>query len=293
MFYPAANTVALSTGGSERIRVDSSGNVGIGVTSPTQKLDIDNGANSAVIKLTGRTGKSVYLAQDSVGATVYQEADAPLYFGTNNAERARITSGGYFKASNTGTYADATGAFHEFYQTTSNIGVALRATNASFSSNVIDIRTTRAASSAYIFITGIANGTEQFTLRGDGVILAQNTTVQSISDARVKENVTDAAEGLGVINALRPVRFDFKEGFGNNRKHQLGFIAQEVEPVFPDAIDVSGQSDENGDPYKTVGPAALIPVLVKAIQELKAINDAQAQRIETLEAKVAALEGAE
>ena len=95
----------------------------------------------------------------------------------------------------------------------------------------------------------------------------------------------DSTEGLSVVNAVRPVRFDFKEGFGNNRKNQLGFIAQELEVVFPDAVDVTGEKDENGDEYKSVGPSALIPVLVKAIQEQQAM-------IETLQAQVAELQGA-
>jgi hypothetical protein len=147
-------------------------------------------------------------------------------------------------------------------------------------SDIFQILTpSHAAGTGYYFIRCYSSGpTVQFAVRGDGTVYAQNTTIQSLSDIRTKENVRDASEGLSVINALRPVRFDFKEGFGNNRKNQLGFVAQEVETVFPDAVDVSGEKDENGDPYKSVGPAALIPVLVKAIQELTA-------RVAELEAK--------
>jgi len=134
----------------------------------------------------------------------------------------------------------------------------------------IDVNNPTPSATSSFSIYADYNGVEQFKVRNDGTIYAQNTTVQSISDIRVKENVRNAAEGLSVINALRPVRFDFKEGFGNDRKNQLGFIAQEMELVFPDAVDVTGEEDDNGDPYKSVGPAALIPVLVKAIQELTA-----------------------
>jgi hypothetical protein len=128
-----------------------------------------------------------------------------------------------------------------------------------------------------------ANAVDQFYVTGAGVIYAQNTTVQSLSDARLKENVRNATEGLEVINALRPVRFDWKAGFGNDRKNQLGFIAQEVETVFPDAVSEWSKTDGETEAYKTVGPGAIIPVLVKAIQEQQAlIND--------LRARVAALE---
>jgi|LakMenE01Jun11ns_1017448.scaffolds.fasta_scaffold9871672_2 hypothetical protein len=116
---------------------------------------------------------------------------------------------------------------------------------------------------------GILTQQVRFT---EGVIYATNTSVQSISDIRTKENITNSEQGLDVITALRPVRFDFKEEFNEGRKNQLGFIAQEVEEIFPDAVG-EWKDDNDGITYKTVGPGALIPVLVKAIQELKSEND--------------------
>jgi hypothetical protein len=118
-------------------------------------------------------------------------------------------------------------------------------------------------------------------IRGDGTIFAQSTTIQAISDERTKENIVSSNDGLNVISALRPVRFDFKEGFGNGKQNQLGFIAQEMEQVFPEAVDEWGESDDPNKPYKSIGTGALIPVLVKAIQELSA-------EVEALKAKVGA-----
>jgi hypothetical protein len=112
--------------------------------------------------------------------------------------------------------------------------------------------------------------TNIFRLTGAGVLYAQNTTIQAISDVRTKENIVNSTDGLDIINALRPVRFDFKEGFGFERKNQLGFIAQEVEEVFPEIVDEWKFKPEDKITYKTVGPSGLIPILVKAIQELKA-----------------------
>lgn len=106
----------------------------------------------------------------------------------------------------------------------------------------------------------------------DGVIYAVNTSVQSISDIRTKENIVNSKEGLNIITDLRPVRFDFKNGFNESKKNQLGFIAQEIEKIFPDAMG-EWKNDNDGITYKTVGPSALIPVIVKAIQELKSELD--------------------
>jgi hypothetical protein len=226
---------------------------------------------------------AIYPTGDTNTGIFFPAADT-MAFAEGGVESARINSFGQFFIGNT-TGVSSGGRAQVVQTDQGNAALSVDATNASFDYNVLFLNTTRAASSAFDYIQcdsgGYAAG--QFRVRGDGVIFAQNTTVQSISDARTKENVRDANEGLDTILGLRPVRFDFKEGFGNNRKNQLGFIAQEVETIFPDAVDVVKELDENGESYKSVGPSAMIPVLVKAIQE-------QQQMIETLQAKVAALE---
>jgi hypothetical protein len=116
-----------------------------------------------------------------------------------------------------------------------------------------------------------------------GVINAVNTTISAISDQRLKENVQDLDVGLDKIMALKPRKFDWKEGKGKDIKNDRGFIAQEFEQVFPDLIDEwKDPAPEGEEPYKSVRQD-LIPVLVKAIQEQQAM-------IKSLEAKVAALE---
>jgi len=110
-----------------------------------------------------------------------------------------------------------------------------------------------------------------------GTVFATNTTISAISDARFKENVQDIDVGLGAILALKPRKFDWKDGKGKNIKGDRGFIAQEFETVFPNLIDEwKDKAPEGEAPYKSVRQD-LIPVLVKAIQELTA-------RVEALEA---------
>ncbi len=120
--------------------------------------------------------------------------------------------------------------------------------------------------SAYRFYVGMA-----------GTVFATNTTISAISDARLKENVQDIDVGLGAILALKPRKFDWKEGKGKNIKGDRGFIAQEFEAVFPQLVDEWRDPAPEGEAsYKSVRQD-LIPVLVKAIQELTA-------RVEALEA---------
>jgi hypothetical protein len=127
-------------------------------------------------------------------------------------------------------------------------------------------------------------------------------TWNAVSDERYKKDIVDSEAGLSLINALRPRTFKYKtlgelpetfnaykagstEVFKNTQTNH-GFIAQEVKA----AIDADSSIkdgfrlwDERDDGSQEVGEAALIPVLVKAIQELSAQNAALTARIAALE----------
>ena len=269
----------------------SSGAVGVGTASPSGKLQVVANTASAGLEdgfsVSNAVDSNCFLQCSGSAATDKRAVIGPstgtaLAFQTGASERARITSGGYFKASDTGTYAGSTATYHEFSQSVDDSCLIVAPTNASFTSSGVFIAASRAANSAYYMIRARANAVDQFYVTGNGAIYAQNTTVQSLSDGRLKENVRDAADGLNVIIALRPVRYDWKPGYGNDRKDQLGFIAQEMEAVFPEAVS-KWATQQGEEAYKTVGPSALIPVLVKAIQELKAQNDDLRARVGALE----------
>ena len=191
----------------------------------------------------------------------------PLVFGTNNTERARITDGGGFLVGTTNDSVTAGAG------TKIGVGVNPRlaiVTESSTSATAISLYSTGAA--AY-----------RFFVDPDGTVYATNTTISGISDQRYKENIRDLDVGLDAVMALKPRKFDWKEGKGKDKKDDRGFIAQEFEQVFPDLIDKwKDPAPEGEEPYKSVRQD-LIPVLVKAMQEQQAM-------INELKAKVAALE---
>jgi hypothetical protein len=270
------------TNNTERMRIDSSGNVGIGTGAPVGKLDIVTGTYRAYFDDPGGTSVRLngVLANNSAYGPLTVNGSV-LAMQTGGNERMRIDSGGNLLV---GTTSAASERFAVYNTSTSQVtAIVSNRASSGLTTDIFQVQAVQSASSAFHLGRWYSGGVPQFAVRGDGVIYAQNTTVQSISDARVKENVRDSSDGLATITALRPVRFDFKEGYGNNRKNQLGFIAQEVEAVFPDAVDTAGEKDESGYPYKSFGPGALIPVLVKAMQEQQAI-------ITSLTARVAAIE---
>lgn len=120
----------------------------------------------------------------------------------------------------------------------------------------------------------------RFYVASSGQIYAGATTIASLSDERLKENIRDLDDGLSKIMQLQPRKFDWKQG---EEKDNRGFVAQEFEQVFPDMIsEWADESPEGEDPYKTVA-ADLIPVLTKAIQEQQAQIEALTARITELE----------
>jgi hypothetical protein len=130
-----------------------------------------------------------------------------------------------------------------------------------------------------------SGGNYRFWVNGNGQIAAVFTSITSLSDQRLKENIRDLDDGLSKVMQLQPRKFDWKEGKGKNTANDRGFIAQEFEQVFPDLVgEWKDEAPEGEEPYKAVS-ADLIPTLVKAIQE-------QNELINDLRARVAQLEGA-
>jgi hypothetical protein len=287
----------------ERMRIDSSGNVGIGTSSPYKRLNATKASSTAysasdfdidslalqLANTTNDKSTGIYFAigsngEAAISAVETSDGETALTFGTRGSgarlERARIDSSGNLLVG--GTSATQTEKLG-IYQSTNYPAIFINPSFATFNGTVIYTNTTRAASSAFDFIGCYGNGVGQFRVQGSGTIYAQNTSVQSISDQRLKENIRDSSDGLFVVNGLRPVRYDWKEGHGNNQKNQLGFIAQEIETVFPEAVSEWQVNKDDETVYKTVGPGALIPVLVKAIQEQQALITALTTRITALE----------
>jgi hypothetical protein len=145
---------------------------------------------------------------------------------------------------------------------------------------------TNASTTMEVYSSGA--GTYRFYVGLGGTISATSTTITGISDQRLKENIRDLDDGLSVLMALKPRKFDWKEGKGANIKNARGFIAQEFEQVLPDMVEEwKDPAPEGEEPYKAVN-ANLIPTLVKAIQEQQALITSLTTRITALEAQVGA-----
>jgi hypothetical protein len=103
------------------------------------------------------------------------------------------------------------------------------------------------------------------------------------SDERLKKNF-ETTQGLAEILQINPVKYHFKTDEDTAVK-RLGFTAQNLQPLIPEMVLEKDDLAEDGSHYLTITPDYLLPVLVKAIQELKATNDDLQAQINELKAR--------
>jgi len=287
VFFPSANTMAFSTGGTEKMRVDSSGNVGIGTSSATSLLQVGSTSssnNTLTVASANNTAAQINLLGDSsatVGMNVKYEGNGNFFaVSSNNAgsltERMRIDSSG-----NVGIGTSSPSAkFHVAGSANNaNIGVAYvqssvtgDTANNGLSISKFDNNSTTSQIFVKFAIANFGAGSGQINANG-----ANAAAFGSYSDSRLKENIVNLPSQLENITLLRPVEFDYIESEGGG--HQIGFIAQEMQEVYPDAVG------ERSDGMLTVtGWNKTEARLVKAIQELKAELDTVKAELATLKA---------
>jgi hypothetical protein len=267
VFYNASSTGAANWATSdERMRIDSSGNVGIGTSSPLSTAMLEVSRSTTVIptatvtadnQVTGwrtrRTG-GTYPYEYYMGIRENSTA-LDFYDNTANALRMRITSAGEVLVNGTAAPVN---------------GLKMAITNGtikwSFGPDGSGNYCVFNASSIGVYVT---NGATSWT---------------GTSDERLKTNLRPIENGLQKVNSLRSVTGRFiTDDEGTSRSF---LIAQDVQAVLPEAVH--RQDDELG----TLGVAYtdVIPLLVASIKELKAINDQQAETINALTARLVALE---
>jgi len=276
----------------ERLRIDSSGNVGIGRTSIAQP---SSGATTLAIQGTSTTkGGAIrlYSSDDSVAAYIYLDNTSglsintstshPMVFRTAGSEAMRIDSSGNVRIG-TDTTNDIVNSNYSLHVKDAE-GIASEATangGACFMANK------NASNTDGYYFVGYDSGFK-FKVEMDGDVYNTNGTYGQISsDIRLKENIKDATSKLNDLNSLNVKNFNY---IGNDKK-QIGFIADEFQQVFPSLVTESDTRvyDDDGnvingfEDAKGLKVGMEFAILVKAMQELSAQNDALVARIEALE----------
>jgi len=264
----------FAAGSSERMRITSAGNVGIGTASPSVSLNVvgnakfETSSGNRYIEIASSTS-SIQIGTDGSSQFLYGVGNFPLTFSTNASERMRITSGGFVLVNRTSTLNNG---WFEVNGDGSRSGVACNQVST--------------ASSAQIYFSN-PNG-----IVGSIFSSGSATSYNTSSDYRLKENIKPVENALSILNQLKPCSFNF---IADADEEVMGFIAHEVQEVIPQAVtgekdgfrieevEVSpAELDEEGNViteavieekeipvYQGIDHSKLVPLLVAAIQELK------------------------
>ena len=272
IFFPAADTIAFSEGGAEAMRINSSGNVGIGTSSPGAKLQVEG---SVIVSGTNTiTGSSCIMTiGDSTRTASTSTTTGAIVCGGGLGVWSTITAGGQ------GNFSDSVSVFST-NPSSSQQGVLLRNTF-----NVGPSIFSMGAALSNGIITFVGGNGEQGAINGNGSGINYVTT----SDYRLKENVAPMTGALAKIAQLKPCTYTWKFDGSDGQ----GFIAHELQEVFPDAVSgkkdaVETYTDEDGNEQTRIKPQGvdtsnLVATLTAAIQEQQALITSLAARIAALE----------
>ena len=267
------------TNNTERMRIDSSGNVGIGTSSPSSLFHIYSSSPQMIIQDGGTHGtnsspglvfKDSSSSQGEIGFEnsgemfIRQLKNSDMTFRTNNTERMRIYSSGLV-AINT-TSPDAGSIVSVNHEGSSFYGLSLNSTTTS--GTQYHLRFARGGAGAGYIASNSAT----------------TVTLNNTSDERLKENVQNSNSAIQDLKDIQVRQFDWKDNIDTHR--DFGFVAQELVNVVPEAVTQgTDELDDNGKPVRSWGVdySHIVPRLVKVCQE-------QQTKIEELEARITALE---
>ena len=384
IFFPAADTIAFTEGGVESMRIDSSGNVGIGTTSPNsagtgRALTINSASTTAgtILELNGGGTRQGYVFSNSTNVILCSVQSVPLLFSTNDTERMRITSGGDVGVGTTSpksvgnyrfittnattgsgytTYVNGTEASNFYANTGATVVQEVRALPLVFETNATErmritsggnvlvgtttaglkltvqdgvtivsgdqsgcrlvLQNTTSPGRTFSFVAGtVGVGNDNFTIYDNTAAATRvtlnaggefiiGTTDQGAynlqcngtgvwgagayvngSDERIKDDIEPLESSLDVVAKLNPVTYKYKEDWSKDQSTQTGFIAQELLTALEGKNYVDGVVQQGGSAgYYSVAYQNIIPILTKAIQEQQAM-------IEELKQEVAKLKG--
>jgi Chaperone of endosialidase len=302
------------TNGAERMRIDSSGSVGIGTTTPVAQIGIYGaGQTTAAMSTSSNLGGTLYLrdsggAAGNGGAIIFganqgaftaikglitdgaTNTAGVLAFSTRNSaadstltERMRIDASGNVLVGTT----TASGRFTSTSATTTSTPITANSPASFVTGNYISNSITAAGTGWFHFYATSSSGTIQnCIIYGNGNIQNTNNSYGALSDAKLKTNVINSDSQWNDVKALGQIVKKYTLISDETQTPHLGFIAQEVQTISPKLVYSTQDRDAEGNVLKT--ETLGVSYSLAYMKAFKALGEALI-RIETLETQVTAL----
>lgn len=334
------------TNATQRMTILSSGEVGIGTSSPASLFQVHSGDEQLTNSTTGATSSDGFLLKlNSSAVELKQQENDDMKFFTNNTQQAIIKAGGnvginessptaklqvkgtstsnndlgflitdsggnnYLQAHNGGSVIIGNGLGN----TAGALGVGVHLANTLTSrleingasgtyGRCIEVDDTSGGYPIFYVMdtkrVGIGLNTPNHTLElyDDDAAKTTTSTWTVTSDIRLKTDTSLFTDGLNVVRQVHPVNYKYKGATGlDSVTNNIGLIAQEIQPVAPYVIRDSymklDTNDANLTPVLGVNMHAFWFILMNAVKELDANNQALMSRIDQLESQVSGMNG--
>jgi hypothetical protein len=268
----------FGTNDTERMRIDASGKVGIGTTSPQGQVHVKKDSSETDLLLQSNIGGT----GSAQGGRLILALGALSNTGSGNADTRAGDTLGLIRFKGQGTdYSYDGGELYVEVQT----------------GDGDDDRSSQGT--MMIFKTmnvGVPYAQENFRIAQDGTLTATDTTIGSNSDRRIKKNITDFTGGLDLVKSLTPRTFEFKDETGKRKSGiRRGFVAQEIlekDDYWVYEQEANDQDDSEYEYTKDTEKVYVSKLTDKDAMYVSAIKELQTQ-IETLQSEINTLKGGE
>jgi len=254
--------IQSTASGATGLTIQSGGNVGIGTTSPANKLDV--------------SGSADIMGGLAVGTTTPQSGGYGYFTGSITANGGISANGVISAGTSLNSYiGNITNVYSTIVSATNAGGVAIYGQSNQGSSFAVEGMTT--ATGGY-GLYGFANATGAYDIGGEhGEYTNSSGQWINASDRRLKTDIVPLSDSLSKIEMLTPVSFKWKDTATMGSQENIGLIAQDVQPVFPELVS------ENASGTLGLNYAGFVSPIIGAIKE-------QQQEIELLKTQNATLQ---